>query len=48
MGQFVLDTTVSQQNESTWEGEVHQGWRIGPVANGGYVLSLVGLSLIHI
>ena len=45
MGQFVLDTTVSQHNESTWEGEVHQGWRIGPVANGGYVLSLVGRAL---
>ena len=45
MGQFVLDTTVSQQNESTWEAEVRQGWRIGPVANGGYVLSLVGRTL---
>ena len=45
MGQFLQDTAVSKQNESTWEAEVRQGWRIGPVANGGYVLSLVGRTL---
>jgi len=28
-----------------WQAEVHRGWRIGSVANGGYVLALVGRAL---
>ena len=45
MVQFASDTAVSQKNKSTWEAEVHHGWRIGSAANGGYVLSLVGRTL---
>ena len=42
MGQFYEQTAVSPQGESRWQAEVHRGWRIGSVANGGYVLALVG------
>ena len=45
MVQFASDTAVSQKNKSTWEAEVHHGWRIGSAANGGYALSLVGRTL---
>ena len=45
MVQFASDTAVSQKNGSTWEAEVHHGWRIGSAANGGYALSLVGRTL---
>jgi len=42
MGQFIQQTAVTALNESRWQAEVHRGWRIGSVANGGYVLALVG------
>ena len=45
MGQFYQQTAVSPQGESRWQAEVHRGWRIGSVANGGYVLALVGRAL---
>jgi acyl-coenzyme A thioesterase PaaI-like protein len=45
MGQFYEQTAVSPQGESRWQAEVHRGWRIGSVANGGYVLALVGRAL---
>ena len=45
MSQFLTHTAVSPQGESRWQAEVHRGWRIGSVANGGYVLALVGRTL---
>ena len=42
MGQFYSRTAVSPQGDLQWQAEVHRGWRIGSVANGGYVLALVG------
>ncbi|MGA0433238.1 MAG: acyl-CoA thioesterase domain-containing protein, partial [Luminiphilus sp.] len=45
MGQFYEQTAVLPQGESRWQAEVHRGWRIGSVANGGYVLALVGRAL---
>jgi acyl-coenzyme A thioesterase PaaI-like protein len=42
MGQFYSQTAVSPQGDLQWQAEVHRGWRIGSVANGGYVLALVG------
>ena len=45
MGQFLTHTAVSPQGESRWQAEVHRGWRIGSVANGGYLLALVGRTL---
>ena len=45
MSQFLSHTSVSSQGNSRWQAEVHRGWRIGSVANGGYVLALVGRSL---
>ena len=45
MSQFLTHTSVSPQGESRWQAEVHRGWRIGSVANGGYVLALVGRTL---
>ena len=45
MSQFLSHTAVSSQGNSRWQAEVHRGWRIGSVANGGYVLALVGRAL---
>ena len=45
MSQFAAHTAVSPQGDSRWQAEVHRGWRIGSVANGGYVLALVGRTL---
>jgi acyl-coenzyme A thioesterase PaaI-like protein len=45
MSQFLSDTAVSPRGELQWRAEVHRGWRIGSVANGGYVLALVGRAL---
>ena len=45
MSQFLSHTAVSPQGDSRWQAEVHRGWRIGSVANGGYVLALVGRAL---
>ena len=45
MSQFLSDTTVLSLGESYWQAEAHRGWRIGSVANGGYVLALVGRAL---
>ena len=42
MSQFLSHTAVSPLGGSRWQAEVHRGWRIGSVANGGYVLALVG------
>ena len=45
MGQFVEHTAVAACQGTHWQAEVHRGWRIGSVANGGYVLALVGRAL---
>ena len=45
MSQFLSQTAVSPLGESRWQAAVHRGWRIGSVANGGYVLALVGRAL---
>ena len=45
MSQFLSHTAVSPLGESRWQAAVHRGWRIGSVANGGYVLALVGRAL---
>ena len=52
MSQFAAETAVQQIAENRWRGELCEGWRVGDVLNGGYVLAVagrvLGLSLIHI
>ena len=45
MGQFLEQTAVMPSAEGAWMAEIHRGWRIGSVANGGYVLAQVGRAL---
>jgi acyl-CoA thioesterase len=45
MGAFDHDTAVMLQQDGTWAAELREGWRIGAVPNGGYVLSIVGRAL---
>lgn len=42
MSKFELETAVTQIEEDLWRGELHKGWRIGTVPNGGYVLAVAG------
>ena len=42
MSQFEVETAVSRLEENLWRGELHKGWRIGTVPNGGYVLAVAG------
>jgi len=42
MSQFANETAVQQVAEDLWRGELHPGWRIGEVPNGGYVLAVAG------
>ena len=42
MSQFAQDTAVEQVAENRWRGELKEGWRIGAVPNGGYVLAIAG------
>ncbi|PLW81847.1 thioesterase family protein [Kineobactrum sediminis] len=42
MSQFETETAVHQQEDNLWVGELHAGWRIGAVPNGGYVLAVAG------
>jgi acyl-CoA thioesterase len=42
MSQFAVDTAVVQVAENQWRGELREGWRIGAVPNGGYVLAVAG------
>jgi len=42
MSQFELETAVTQLEANLWRGELHKGWRIGTVPNGGYVLAVAG------
>lgn len=43
--QFVAETAVRREVEDLWTGELHTGWRIGAVPNGGYVLAVAGRAL---
>lgn len=45
MSQFARDTAVEQTGQNQWRGELCQGWRIGVVPNGGYVLAVAGRAL---
>lgn len=45
MSQFARETAVEHLGDNLWRGELHEGWRIGPVPNGGYVLALAGRAL---
>ncbi len=45
MSQFAVETAVEQIGECRFRGELHPGWRIGEVPNGGYVLALAGRAL---
>ena len=40
MGDFEGDTAVKQIGENHWRGHLCEGWRIGEVPNGGYVMAL--------
>ena len=42
MSQFAQDTAVVKVAENRWRGELRQGWRIGAVPTGGYVLAGAG------
>ena len=45
MGRFTNETAVIQIADNHWRGEVHKGWRIGTVPNGGYILAIAGRAL---
>lgn len=45
MNQFSRDTAVERLEENLWRGELCEGWRIGKVPNGGYVLAVAGRAL---
>ena len=45
MGAFDHDTAVTLQQDGNWAAELREGWRIGLVPNGGYVLSIIGRAL---
>jgi acyl-CoA thioesterase len=42
MSQFARDTAVEQVAHNLWRGDLREGWRIGAVPNGGYVLAVAG------
>ncbi len=45
MGVFDRDTAVKLQEDGSWAAELREGWRIGAVPNGGYVLAILGRAL---
>ena len=45
MSQFAQETAVQQIAETVWRCELCQGWRVGAVPNGGYVLAVAGRTL---
>jgi acyl-CoA thioesterase len=45
MGVFDRDTAVKLQQDGSWAAEIREGWRVGVVPNGGYVLSIIGRAL---
>ncbi len=42
VGQFERETAVTEIGPLTYSAELHRGWRIGKVPNGGYVLAIAG------
>lgn len=45
MGQFDRETAVEKVGEGVYRGALAEGWRIGEVPNGGYVLAVAGRAL---
>ncbi len=45
MSQFAKDTAIERVGENHFRGELREGWRIGAVPNGGYVLAVAGRAL---
>lgn len=45
MSQFARETAVEPIGEGLYRGELVEGWRIGEVPNGGYVLAVAGRAL---
>ena len=45
MGQFARETAIEQIGDHHYRGELCEGWRIGEVPNGGYVLAIAGRAL---
>ena len=45
MNQFERETAVERVGELSFRGEICEGWRIGAVPNGGYVLAIAGRAL---
>ncbi|MAT91324.1 MAG: hypothetical protein CME59_01855 [Halioglobus sp.] len=45
MGQFDSDTAVERVQDNLYRGEVAEGWRVGSVPNGGYLLAIAGRAL---
>jgi acyl-CoA thioesterase len=45
MGQFERETALERIGDNRFRGELHEGWRIGAVPNGGYVMAIAGRAL---
>lgn len=45
MGRFANDTAVSLGAPGRYDTELKAGWRIGPIPNGGYLLTIVGRAI---
>lgn len=45
MSQFERDTAVEKIADNVYRGEIVEGWRVGEVPNGGYVLAIAGRAL---
>ncbi len=42
MSQFAIETAVTRVAENLWQAQFHEGWRVGQVPNGGYVMAVAG------
>lgn len=45
MSQFARETAVEAVGENLYRGELCEGWRVGEVPNGGYVMAIAGRAL---
>ena len=45
MGKFLNDTALVSLGDNRWQAELHKGWRIGKVPNGGYVMGVIGRAI---
>ena len=45
MKQFEIDSAVERLEDNLYRGELVEGWRVGSVPNGGYVLAVAGRAL---